>query len=46
MRGIPSLTDLEIAEITTYLYNSFGRSTGIVEVQQVTEVFRNCPPAE
>jgi cytochrome c551 len=46
MRGIPSLTDLEIAEIATYLYNSFGRSNGIVEVHKVTAVFQNCSPTE
>jgi mono/diheme cytochrome c family protein len=46
MRGIPTLTDLEIAEIATYLYNSFGRSHGIVEVQKVTSVFQRCPTKE
>jgi cytochrome c551 len=46
MRGIPTLTDLEIAEIATYLYNSFGRSHGIIEVQKVTSVFQHCPTKE
>jgi cytochrome c551 len=42
MPGIPTLTDLEIAEITTYLYNSWGRSKGIVEVKQVTKILEVC----
>ena len=44
MRGVPSLTDLEIAEITTYIYNSWERSKGIVEVQHVTSVLQGCTP--
>ena len=46
MRGVPSLTDLEIAEITTYIYNSWERSKGIVEVQNVTSVLQACTPVE
>jgi mono/diheme cytochrome c family protein len=42
MPGIPTLTDLEIAEITTYLYNSWGRSKGLVEVKQVTKILEGC----
>lgn len=42
MPGIPTLTDLEIAEITTYLYNSWGRSKGIVEIKQVTKTLEGC----
>lgn len=46
MPGVPSLTDLEIAEITTYLYNSWGRSKGIVEVKQVTKILEECSVGE
>ncbi len=42
MPGIPSLTDLEIAEITTYLYNSWGREKGLVDVKDVTEILQQC----
>jgi cytochrome c551 len=46
MPGIPTLTDLEIAEIATYLYNSWGRNKGIVEVKQVTKVLQECSTVE
>jgi mono/diheme cytochrome c family protein len=42
MPGIPQLTDLEIAEITTYLYNSWGRSKGLIDVKEITEVLQQC----
>ena len=42
MKGIPSLTDLEIAEIATYVYNSWGRERGIVEVQEVSKKLLAC----
>jgi cytochrome c551 len=44
MKGIPSLTDLEIAEIATYLYNSWDRNQGIIEVKDVTSVLSTCEP--
>lgn len=42
MPGVPTLTDLEIAEIATFLYNSWGRSKGIVEVKRVTKILEEC----
>lgn len=42
MPAIPQLTDLEIAEITTYLYNSWGRSEGIIDVNEVTSTIQDC----
>lgn len=42
MQGIPQLTDLEIAEITTYLYNNWGRSKGIIDVKEVTAALQTC----
>ncbi len=42
MPGVVTLTDLEIAEISTYIYNSWGRERGIVEVRKVAEVLRSC----
>ncbi len=44
MPGIPSLTELEIAEIATYLYNSWGRERGTVEIQQVKQAMAECAP--
>ena len=42
MKGIPQFTDLEIAEVTTFLYNNWGRNKGIVEVTEVTSVIQKC----
>lgn len=42
MKGIPSLTDLEVAEIATYVYNTWGRDKGIIEVQLVSRVLSQC----
>lgn len=42
MPGIPSLTDLEIAEIATYLYNNWGRRKGLIDVKEVTQVLLEC----
>jgi cytochrome c551 len=42
MPGVPSLTELEIAEIATYISNSWGSQNGIVEISQVTKAFNKC----
>jgi len=42
MPAVPSLTDLEIAEIGTYIYNSWGHQRGIVEVKEATEILSSC----
>ncbi|MCB0493216.1 MAG: cytochrome c [Cyclobacteriaceae bacterium] len=42
MPGIPTLTDLEIAEIATFIYNSWSHDEGIIEVQQVTKMLQKC----
>jgi cytochrome c551 len=44
MPGIAVLTDLEIAEITTYIYNTWQHKRGIVEVKEVSSVLDRCPP--
>lgn len=44
MPGVPSLTELEIAEIATYLNNSWGREKGIVEIQRVKQALKKCTP--
>jgi mono/diheme cytochrome c family protein len=43
MPGIPALTDLEIAEIATYIYNTWDHQHGIVEVKEVSQLLKACP---
>jgi cytochrome c551 len=43
MKGVATLTDLEIAEIATYLYNSGQHKRGLVPVKQVEKIMQNCP---
>ena len=42
MPAMPALTDLEIAEITTYIYNTWSHDKGIVEVNTVSEMLSAC----
>lgn len=42
MPGVPSLTDLEVAEIATFMYNSWGREKGIIEVSDVSDMLKKC----
>jgi mono/diheme cytochrome c family protein len=42
MPGVPSLTDLEIAEIATYIYNSGDHKRGLVPVTDVERILKNC----
>lgn len=42
MPGIPTLSDLEIAEIATYIYNTWTHHHGIIEVQEVSTILREC----
>lgn len=42
MPGIPSLGDLEIAEIATYIYNTWEHKKGMISVQEVTNIQKNC----
>ncbi len=46
MPGIANLTDLEIAEIATYIYNSWGNTREMAEVNQVTPILAACPPVQ
>lgn len=42
MPAIPTLTDLEVAEIATYIYNTWSHEKGIIEVKEVSVVLKNC----
>jgi|GEM_PF-73249 len=42
MPGIPTLSDLEIAEIATYIYNSWENEKGIIEVQEASGILSTC----
>ena len=42
MPGVVSLTDIEIAEIATYIYNSWDHQRGLIEVSTVSKLMNNC----
>jgi mono/diheme cytochrome c family protein len=42
MPEIPSLTDLEIAEIATFIYNTWDHKRGIIEVKEVSGILNRC----
>ncbi len=42
MPGAVSLTELEIAEITTYIYNSWGHEKGLIDVRQISQSLQPC----
>jgi cytochrome c551 len=42
MPGIPTLTDLEIAEISTYIYNTWSHQRGLVDVKEVSAILSTC----
>jgi cytochrome c551 len=42
MHGISTLSDLEIAEIATYIYNTWTRERGIVEVKEASRILEAC----
>lgn len=44
MPGIPAITDLEIAEIATYVYTEFADSVQIITLNEVKEIMKSCTP--
>lgn len=42
MKGVPELTDLEVASITTYIYNRWSHKRGLVEVTETTAILNAC----
>jgi mono/diheme cytochrome c family protein len=44
MPAIPSLTELEIAEIATYIGNSWGHEEGLIDVTKSSKILGSCAP--
>lgn len=42
MPGVSKLTDLEIAQIATYIYNTWDHQRGIVEVKEASPILGTC----
>ncbi len=42
MKGNPGLTELEVAEIVTYIYNTWTHDKGIIDVRDVSQVLSTC----
>ena len=42
MPAQPQLSDLEVAEIATYIYNEWGKETTVTDVKTVTPILKNC----
>lgn len=42
MQGISNLSDLEVAEIATYIYNTWTHHRGIVEVKSAAQILESC----
>ena len=42
MPGVPSLTPLEIAEISTYIYNTWSHKAGLIDVKQTEKTLQQC----
>jgi len=42
MPGVQNLTPLEVAEILTYVTNSWGNAKGLIEVKEVEKWLTNC----
>ena len=42
MPGITTLTDLEIAEIATYIYNTWDRQHGLIDVKTTSATLTTC----
>ena len=42
MPGVITLTELELAEIATYIYNSWGNERGLIEVSDIRPLLDSC----
>ncbi len=46
MPGVSSLSDLEVAQIATYIYNNWSHERGLVEVNDVSAILTECKGRE
>ena len=46
MPGVPRLTDLEVAEIATYIYTTWGNKNGLIGVNEVKQLKVECNPSQ
>jgi len=42
MKGNPALTELEVAEIATYIYNTWSNQKGLIDVTDVSKILSTC----
>jgi mono/diheme cytochrome c family protein len=42
MPGIPAITDLEVAQLATYIYNTWTHERGIIEVKDASKILKDC----
>lgn len=42
MPAMTTLTDLEIAEISTFIYNNWDRKKGLISVQEINPILSKC----
>ena len=42
MPAIPSLTNIEVAEIATYVYNTWERKKGLIDVKAIDSLLTKC----
>ena len=42
MPGVIELTALEVAEIATYIYNTWGHEHGYIDVKSVNKILQSC----
>lgn len=42
MPAQPQLSDLEVAELVTYIYNQWGNETKLTSVKKITPVLKEC----
>ena len=42
MPGVASLTELELAEIATFIYNSWDHQRGLVDVKEMGPLLDSC----
>lgn len=42
MKGMPGLTELEVAEIVTYIYNTWSHQKGLIDATEAAQLLSTC----